>query len=111
MDPTELVTQEYEVATGYGVGDRVRLGDTDFADPGAEGIIVGVELDLRDNESGPPTSDPCFRVHLATGCVVYLTPDQFERSTDSDRWPAWSRPRAARLAHVRPAPGESSSHR
>lgn len=77
-DPGELVTRQYEVATGYGVGDWVRLGNTDFAAAGAEGIIVGVELDLRENERGQLTSDPCFRVRLVTGSVVYLTPDQFE---------------------------------
>jgi hypothetical protein len=79
VEPTERIVQDYEVATGYGVGDRVRLGITDFGVPGTRGIIVGVELDLRDEEGGRPTSDPCFRVRLVTGSVVYLTPDQFER--------------------------------
>jgi hypothetical protein len=78
VDPTERLVREYEDATGYGVGDRVRLGSTVFAVPGTAGIIVGIEFDLRDNESGP-TSDLCFRVRLVTGSVVYLTPDQFER--------------------------------
>lgn len=77
MDPTERVVQEYELATGYGVGDRVRLGFTDFAVPGTAGIIVAVELDLRDSERGP-MSDLCFRVRLVTGSVVYVTPDQLE---------------------------------
>jgi hypothetical protein len=81
VNPSELLAQEYEAATGYGSGDRVRLGDTEFGVPGTEGIIVGVELDLRDHEIGPPTSDPCFRVRLASGSVVYLTPDQFELSS------------------------------
>lgn len=80
MDASELIAKEYEARTGYGVGDRVRLGRTAFAPPGTEGIIVGVEVDLRDNEGGPPASDPCFRVHLHTGSIVYVTPDQIARS-------------------------------
>jgi hypothetical protein len=81
VNQTESVARAYEAATGFGVGDRVRLGRTEFAVPGTKGIIVGVELDLRDRERGQPTSDPCFRVRLVTGSVVYLTPDQFERSS------------------------------
>lgn len=80
MGASERVVQEYEAETGFGVGDRVRLGSTAFAAPGTQGIIVGVEVDLRDDESGRPTSYPCFRVRLLTGADVYVTPDEFERS-------------------------------
>jgi hypothetical protein len=79
VNPSELIAQDYEAATGYGVGDRVRLARTAFAPPGIQGMIVGVELDLRDDGSGRPAGAPCFRVRLITGSIVYATPDQFER--------------------------------
>ena len=94
VDASEVIAKEYEARTGYGVGDWVRLGRTAFAPSGTEGIIVGVELDLRDNERGLPASDPCFRVRLNTGSIVYVTPDQIARSGALSRL---SRPgRAAR---------------
>lgn len=72
MDPWKSVAHEYEAGTGYRVGDRVWLGRTAFAPPGAEGVIVGVDVDLRDVD-GHASSDPCFRVRLRSGSVVYVT--------------------------------------
>jgi hypothetical protein len=72
VDPWEFVAHEYEAGTGYRVGDRVRLGRTAFAPPGAEGVIVGVDVDLRDVD-GRASSDACFRVRLRSGSVVYVT--------------------------------------
>lgn len=74
MDPSEFVAHEFEARTGHAVGDAVRLGRTVFAPPGAQGIIVGVEVDLRDND-GRASSEPCFRVLLNSGTIVYATPD------------------------------------
>jgi hypothetical protein len=83
VDPSEFASQEYEGGTGYEVGDRVRLRRTAFAPPGAEGIIVGVDVDLRDNDGGRPARDPCFRVLLGTGTIVYVTSSEIRHSDDS----------------------------
>jgi hypothetical protein len=79
MEGSDLVARQYEVETGYGVGDRVRLGNTVFARPGTPGIIVGIETDLRVEEGEGLRTDPCFRVRLLTGAIVYVTPTQLER--------------------------------
>jgi hypothetical protein len=75
LDPTEFVAHQYEAGTGFAVGDRVHLTRTSFAPPGAPGLIVGVDVDLRDDD-GHASSDPCFRVLLNSGAIVYVTSEE-----------------------------------